>query len=386
MAGFDELPRLPGGAFDPSANPFVARDGAVPPAFGGRDAILGAARVDLEQLRSGRTAARRALEGVRGVGKTALMAYVRRVAGRGGVLTAHIEADPGGDSTRAAGRELLALLDALAPTRRAREALRGLRSVKFGPAGFELAWDGPRDDALVEALALDVGRAAAARGTGVLLTLDEAQEAEPGLLKPLLKALHRCDQDGLPMSGWVAGLPGTVSRLIAQGQTYTERIALYHVGMLDHPAVDRAIREPFGVHGAAVDDEVTVAVHRESGGYPFFVQGWGEALWNATARAERVTRADVGTARSAALARADELMRARWTRLRPSVRGYVRALASLGEGEQRTGAVAATMGQTPQAVSRQREEVLGSGAAWAPTRGVVAFTIPGFAAWVRENG
>jgi len=146
-------------------------------------------------------------------------------------------------------------------------------------------------------------------------------EAEHGLLKPLLKSLHRCDQDGYPMSGWVAGLPGTVSRLITRGQTYTERIALYPVGMLDRPAVDRAVREPFAVHGVVVDDEVIAVVHRESGGYPFFVQGWGEALWNATARADRVTVADVDAAGVEARIRADDLMRARWSRLSPRVRG-----------------------------------------------------------------
>lgn len=48
MGDFDELPLPGGGALDPAANPFVARDGAVPPAFGGRDEILAAARVDLD--------------------------------------------------------------------------------------------------------------------------------------------------------------------------------------------------------------------------------------------------------------------------------------------------------------------------------------------------
>lgn len=246
MGRFDDLPLRMGGALDPASNPFVPRDGAVPPAFGGRDEILAAARVDLEQLRVGRTAARRALEGVRGVGKTALMAFVRRVAAGGGLLTAHIEADPGGDPTQAARLELVGLLDAIVPDRRARQALRGLRSVKLGPAGVELAWDGPHDDSLVEALALDVGRAAAARGVGALLTLDEAQEAEPGLLKPLLKALHRCDQDGLPLSGWVAGLPGTVGHLIAQGQTYTERVACTRSGCSTRSAVRPGDTEPVG--------------------------------------------------------------------------------------------------------------------------------------------
>lgn len=385
MGDFDELPRPAGRALDPSANPFVARDGAVPPAFGGRDEILAAARVDLEQLRAGRTAARRALEGVRGVGKTALMAFVRRVAAKGGLLTAHIEADPGGDPTQAARHELVGLLDAIAPTRRARQAVRGLRSVKLGAAGVELAWDGPRDDSLVEALAIDVGRAASARGVGVLITLDEAQEAEPGLLKPLLRALHRCDQDGLPLSGWVAGLPGTVSHLIAQGQTYTERVALYEVGDLDQPAVARAIVRPFADHDVAVDEEVVTRVHTESGGYPFFVQCWGEALWNAATRPDRVSGADAEAATATARARADDLMRSRWARLPPAARRYASALAELGDGLQRTSAVAEALALTTKAASRPREELLRSVAAIAPSRGEVVFTLPGFAAWVRRH-
>ncbi|MGI9015943.1 MAG: hypothetical protein ACR2HR_02365 [Euzebya sp.] len=72
---------------------------------------------------------------------------------------------------------------------------------------------------LVQTLVIDLARLAQRVGRGLFIALDEAQEAESSLLKPILKGLHRVDQDRLPGGGWIAGLPGAVSTLIARGQT-----------------------------------------------------------------------------------------------------------------------------------------------------------------------
>lgn len=47
--------------------------------------------------------------------------------------------------------------------------------------------------------------------------------------------------------------------------------------------------------------------------------------------------------------------------------------------------MAAVLGLTAKAASRPRDELLRSVAAVAPARGVMVFTVPGFAAWVRGH-
>jgi hypothetical protein len=383
----DDLGPPTGRALLAVANPFVARDGAVPPVFGGREEVLAAGRVDLEHLRAGRPAARRTLEGLRGVGKTALMARVRRAAEGVDLATIHLEADPREDPTGIARVEVTSALNRLLGTAgRAGRRLAGLRALSIGPGGVEVTWDGPAGDSLVEALILDAARVAADRERGLFVTLDEAHEAESSLLKPVLRALHRADQDGLPAGGWIAGLPGTVTRLIMQGQTYTERIVVYDIGLLDREGVAEAIRGPFAEHaGAKVSEAVIDRVFRESGGYPFLVQAWGEALWAAARSPRQIDATDAARAAASARARADALMRARWNRLPRRARRYALAMAALGEqGPYRTADVAGRLGGSQQAASPARDELLGSGAAAASGYGLVDFTVPGFATWLRR--
>lgn len=383
----DGLAQIPAGSLDPAANPFAAREGAVPPVFGGRDRVLSAARADLERLRAGRPAARRALEGLRGTGKTALMARMRGAAREVGVATAHLEADPGPGVVAMAVVELRATVEQLLGRgQRATRRLGTLRSLKVGPGGVELSWAGPEDHNLLEALILDAARVAQARGSALLITLDEAHEAEATLLKPVVRALHRAGQDGLPAAAWFAGLPGTLQRLIAHGQTYAERIALFELVMLDMDAVAEAIAGPFADHGVAMDDGVIARVHRECEGYPFFVQAWGEALWTACADGRRVTMKDAARAASGAASRADDLMQIRWQRLSRRARPYVRAMAALGgEGPWRTADVAGHMQRTAKSVSPARADTIASGVAAPVDRGLIGLTIPGFAAWVRRH-
>lgn len=359
----------------------------MPPVFGGRDDVLAAARVDLAQLRDGRPSARRAIEGLRGTGKTSLMARVRAVAEQAGIVTVHIEADPGGDPVADTTDELRRAATRLLPARgKVRKAISGLTSLSVSPSGLELTWDHDRDQRLIQALVVDAARIAGSVDRGLFITLDEAHEAESTLLKPILKGLHRVDQDRLPGGGWVAGLPGAVSHLIVAGQTYTERITVHDVGLLDRDAVGAAIGPPFAAAAVTVDEMVIDRVATESGGYPFFVQAWGQALWDACATPGRLDAADAARAAPEARRRAEDLMRFRWQRLTEGPRRYAFAMAELGgEGPWHTRDVARRLDRTAHQASPLRATLIDSGAATATGYGLIMFTVPGFGAWLRRT-
>jgi hypothetical protein len=282
------------GALPKAANPFTPGPGKVPPEFGGRYEVLSLAKAMIERLAVPVDPARLCLlRGARGVGKTALMAYTRRHAAELGVTTLHIEADPRDEDLTATCQSLVrdaagmvSVAEAFARRLTAISVARG--ELRFAPPPEE------RADLRLESLVYDLVVLAERANVGLLLTVDEVHEAEELLLGPLMRAVHRHAQDARPLGVMLAGLPCAARRLIEEGQTYAERLTVVDIGRLDAHGVAVAIREPFqrdagiDVVPAAIDH-----VHADTVGYPYFVQLWGEILWDTLPEHRDVVLADV---------------------------------------------------------------------------------------------
>jgi hypothetical protein len=371
----------PGGALDPAANPFRPGMGRVPPDFGGREPALRRAKVVVDRLARPSAPQLVLYRGVRGVGKTALLAYVRQQAVQRGVHAIALEADRG-DNELVAARETLRrgaapLLDQASEAARAR-----LGSLAPGADGPKARAAGS-PAATIERLVGDLALLAADTGRGVLLTVDEVQEAEQVLLKPLLRAAHLASQDDQPLGVLLSGLPSAAETLFDEGQTYTERLERLELGLLDRDGTVEAIRRPFEREaGAEVDALVLDLVHDESGGYPWFVQLWGAALWEVAAEPSVVRLEDARAAGVEVHERIQAFFADRWRRV-PSGRGNLLtvALAEQG-GDAEMGDLVEVLDLTHQALSPARRDLVDRGLCWTPERGRLAFTVPGFADWV----
>ena len=376
---FDDL-TIGGGALVAAANPFRPGMGRIPPDFGGREDALLRARIVVEQLAAAVAPEFVLYRGVRGVGKTALLAYVRQRARELGLATIHVEADR--DDTelaRATGvlfrglEELVAAVPGI--------SLAGLATVRAGSRGPELA--GRADAQRFEGLIGDLAELAGRSSRGVLLTIDEVHEAGDVLLGPLLRAAHAAAQDDRPLGVLLSGLPTAAENLFDEGQTYTERLARLDLGLLDRAGTAEAIRRPFDrVASASVDAAVLDAVHDASGGYPWFVQLWGEALWDLATDPLRIELPVARAAGARVRVRVDDFYATRWRRV-PSGRAQllVQALAEQG-GEAAMGDLLEVVDITHQAASPARRSLLDLGICWAPQRGRLAFSVPGFERWV----
>jgi hypothetical protein len=370
------------GALDPATNPFRPGMGRVPPDFGGREPALRRAKVVVDRL--ARPAAPQLVlyRGVRGVGKTALLAYVRQQAERAGVHTIALEADRGDTDLRAA-RDTLRR--GAAPLFESASAGAQRRVSTLAPGRDGAA---PRGDDAAAAVERAVGELAAlarTNGRGVLLTVDEVQEAEQTLLKPLLRAAHLASQDDLPLGVLLSGLPSAAETLFDEGQTYTERLERLELGLLDQDGTAEAVRRPFEREaGAEVDPLVLDLVHDGSGGYPWFVQLWGAALWDVAAAPDRVEVTDARAAGVEVHERVQAFFADRWRRV-PSGRGTLLtvALAEQG-GRAEMGDLVEVLDLTHQALSPARRDLVDRGLCWAPSRGQLAFTVPGFADWINR--
>ena len=376
---FDDEPTA-GGALDPAANPFRPGMGRIPPDFGGREPQLRQAKIVVDRLAVRAAPGFVLYRGVRGVGKTALLAYVRQQATARGILTLHLEADKE-DKDLAVSRETI-LRDAAPLLRSASDSvLSRLAGIQVAGVSVTLRNAGS-PAATFETLFGDVAMLAQQSDRGVLLTVDEVHEAGDLLLKPLLRAAHRAAQDDLPVGLLLSGLPSAAENLFDEGQTYTERLHRIDLDVLDHAGTAEAIRGPFARHDAEVDDLVVDAVHDGSGGYPWFVQLWGEALWDAAKRADLIELPDARVAGQVVHGRTESFFADRWRRV-PRGRATLLTIALAEQGGD--AAVADLLDEldlTHQAIAPSRRALLDLGLCWAPTRGRLTFTVPGFAGWI----
>lgn len=380
---------------DPVRNPYAPGAGSPPPELAGRSDIRKDLGIRLERLRLGRTAKSMLMVGLRGVGKTVLLDQMRRDADAEGIQTVRIEA-PEGRSLPAllAPAVRLALLQ-LSKKESAKEfAVRGLRAlagfarklkVKFHDIEVGLDYEpepGLADNGDLEidlgTLLEQVGAAARAADTAVVLFIDELQYVEEAEMAALISAIHRCSQDQLPVTIVGAGLPQLRGRM-GQAKSYAERLFDFpEIGPLSAEYAREAIELPAKDEGVSIDRDATDLIVEKTQGYPYFLQEWGKHTWD-IAPASPIRREDVVKASDEAVAALDEsFFRVRFDRLTPTEKKYLRAMAELGAGPHRSGDIAVQLGRGVTSLGPTRAGLIGKGMIWSPTHGDTAFTVPLF--------
>ena len=403
---------------DPIRNPYAPGAGQRPPELAGRDEQLRAFDVVLERVARGRPERSLVLTGLRGVGKTVLLNALRSAAVRKRWGTGKLEARPDqflrrplSSALHQAIRELghpqaddvdhvLGVIKAFAqrdagPNARLREQWNpGIDA----PAVKGRADSGDIEIDLVE-LFTDLGGLAADVGKGVAVFIDEMQDLGPDDVSALCAACHEISQSGLPVIVVGAGLPH-LPAVLSASKSYSERLFRYQrIDRLARDAADLALTAPAEEEDAAYDDDALAAMYAATGGYPYFIQAYGKAVWD-LAPASPITAEDVAVASPEAEAElAVGFFGSRFERATPGERDYLRAMAdtavSIAEtgeaevddiGSVPTADVAAALGKKPQSLSPARDSLLKKGLIYSGERGRIAFTVPHFGRYLREQG
>jgi hypothetical protein len=383
---------------DPLRNPFAPGAGSRPPELAGRSALLEAAELALRRVRLGRAEKSQMLLGLRGVGKTVLLNRIAELAESIGYEQAQLEAPEGRPLATylvPALKSMLLRLDRVEQARAwASEAMAALRGfagafkvsvgeVKLGLSEPVRADSGNLEVDLPELL-VSTARAAQAAGTSVVILIDEVQYLAEDELRGLIVALHRIAQKGLPMILFGAGLP-QLAALAGEAKSYAERLFDFPaVGALDRQAAGQAIADPIRDEGAGITTEALAEIVRVTEGYPYFLQEWGKHTWN-QAQGPEINLNDVLAASRTALATLDSnFFRVRFDRLTPREQAYLNAMAQLGAGPHRSGAIAEAMGLKVERTGPLRSGLIRKGMVWSPAHGMTAFTVPLFDAFMQR--
>src|SRR5258707_9302430 len=225
---------------DALANPYRPGAGTAPPALIGRDDLINRFGVTVRRALQRRPGKSLMPIGLRGVGKTVLLNRFAEISEQEGLKVAAIESPENGDFRVLLAvtlRRVLLEFDRMGVVGTAKAAvLKALQVLKTFtlqlPDGATIAIDvdalaGTADSGIlsedVTALLVAVGEAAAARQSGLLLSIDEVQYLAGDELAALITAIHRTTQLNLPVVLVGAGLP-QLPGLAGDAKSYAERL------------------------------------------------------------------------------------------------------------------------------------------------------------------
>lgn len=386
---------------DPALNPYSPGSGRRPPELVGRSGELEAFRTIVARSRHQLVSRGIVLTGLRGVGKTVLLNEMARSAGRSGWLTVQLEArrEPSGALAvrRMLARELVSAARALRRTTlssRMRTAFSTISSfnASVGATGVSLGVDvapgradsGDTEIDLIE-LVEDVAAAVAEEGRGFGLFLDEMQDLDADTMAGLTAAQHLAGQRELPFYMIGAGLPN-LPKVLTDARSYAERLFDYRpIGKLTRDDAAQALVEPAERYGARFTDPALELVLDAADGYPYFIQEYGQAIWNLSPTPEF----SLDDARAAVRFGLEHLdggfFRARWERATPAERRFLRVMAPDEDAPSQTADVARRLGLRITSLGPTRANLMAKGLVYAPEHGLVAYTVPGMAAFVNRH-
>lgn len=345
----------------------------------------------------------------RGLGKTSLLRAAQRQAVELGfvcVWVACSRAQPFlPELVRATERALQRVdLPLESPDHRRWRARLDKISIELGVPGFKVRGDvltagespdreqpstaaapiGALEDLLHETATLVRGRF----GAGLMVFLDELHAAGPDDLSVLLNALQNLDgeRDDNPLAVVTAGLPVT-PEAITRAATFGERSSFVPLDLLNDEDARSLLTDPAGALDVTWAGDALDLVGAECRGHPYLLQLLGSATWR-TARPEagaELTADDVRAGVPSARDQLDAMYRARWGSATPAEQAFVRAMAEVGTDNVSRAQIAAGLGQDTHSISVPRERLIEKGVIEPVGHGLVRFTLPGFAGYVRER-
>ena len=355
--------------------------------------------------------------GLRGVGKTVLLKEYQRISGESDWVVVRRDFSPRlqveSDFAMAITEYFQEALDQLSGAERLKglvgKAAKAIAEIGL-PFGTSVKLKDPMPTSVLEdrfAKALkQIGRVAQSQGKGVVFLFDEAHTVHDdknnkqfplGALLASFVAAHDDDDEALPVMLVLCGLPPLIGNIHAARSNAERFFRGVKVGNLPlDPRPDEQLSEAALALVKPAEEAGTLQfesglaeqIANDVDGYPYFIQWFGEALWEA-ADLQGATVIDRGlydrNHQSIQDALDSEFFEPRYKDARPADQKTLRIAASLGGETFTTSAVGGADGRSAGAVDQSLRRLVLDNLLYRDDHGVYAYTAPVFGEYLRRS-
>lgn len=233
-------------------------------------------------------------------------------------------------------------------------------------------------------------RKASESSAGLLVTVDEVQDAELRQMQTVAHAVQHLIREGKDIAFVFAGLPMGVADLInGKAMTFLRRALSEELGAINIQEVSLSLGDSFRSTGMDVSKDVLADLAEATGGYPYLIQLVGYYVWQ-RARIHHddnpvVTSQDVSEGVSIAMSRFHEAVH------EPAISGlgsaavdYLLAMA-MDSGPSSAKDLAERLGRSTKSLSSVRRQLIQRQVIQSVRRGYVDFAIPFMREYLLEN-
>ena len=232
----------------------------------------------------------------------------------------------------------------------------------------------------------DLIRKASESSAGLLVTVDEVQDAELGQMQTVAHAVQHLIREGKDVAFVFAGLPMGVADLInGKAMTFLRRALSEELGAINIQEVSLSLGDSFRGTGMDVSKDVLSELAEATGGYPYLIQLVGYYVWQRARIHHDDSPVVTSQGVSIAMSRFHEAVH------EPAISGlsstavdYLLAMAR-DTGPSSAKDLAARLGRSTKSLSSVRRQLIQRQVIEPVRRGYVDFAIPFMREYLLEN-
>lgn len=380
-------------------NPYRPGAGMSPAYLAGRDNTIHDAQNILQAINYGYSARSVVYYGLRGVGKTVLLNYIENLADEMDLPSEYMEiAERDRSFHSQIALHIYKLINRLSLLKNIeshiKKALSILKAftIKYGCDDISIEVNpangisdtGNLANDMTE-LFLALGVIAQKQNKGVVLFIDEIQYIKDSEFEALMEAIHRTNQKNYPIVIFSAGLP-KIAKIAGDVKSYAERLFDFiEIDSLSNEEAKLALTEPAKRFKINYTDEAVNKIIEITQGYPYFLQEYGKWVWECKQEESIIDIKIVDKAYDKFEQSLDKaFFKVRHDRATAREIEFMTAMVACEKIPCSTKEIANIMGESIQAISPLRAQLIHKGFIYAAKRGEVDFTVPQFDKYLKR--
>lgn len=380
-------------------NPYRPGAGMSPAYLAGRDNTINEAQNILQAINYGYSARSVVYYGLRGVGKTVLLNYIENLADEMDLPSEYMEiAERERSFQYQIALHIYKLINRLSLLKNIeshiKKALSILKAftIKYGCDDISIEVNSANGISDTGNLANDMTELFLALGViaqkqkkGVVLFIDEVQYIKDDEFEALMEAIHRTNQKNYPIVIFSAGLP-KIAKIAGDVKSYAERLFDFiEIDSLNNEEAKLALIEPAKRFQINYTDEAVNKIIEITQGYPYFLQEYGKWVWECKKEESIIDIKIVNKAYDKFEQSLDKaFFKVRHDRATAREIEFMTAMVACEKLPCSTKEIANIMGESIQAISPLRAQLIHKGFIYAAKRGEVDFTVPQFDKYLKR--